>query len=378
MKFFHISDIHLGLKLNNRDLYEDQKYILQKIAETAKKHEPDVILIAGDVYDKSMPSADAISLFDNFITDLKNALKNVYILIISGNHDSPERLNLYRNILSNEKLFLVGVPPMKEDEFIEKVTLKDEYGEINFYLLPFVKPAMIRKIFSEEKLTYNDAVRKLILRENIDTTKRNIIVSHQFYLPAGKNAADIERSDTEIRTVGNIDEVKADILYDFDYAALGHLHKAMTVGKECVRYAGTPLQCSVNEAGQEKGILLVDIKEKGNITIEKIPLIPLRKIRKVEGRLEDILENSCEDYVNITVIDDELNSDAMNRIRAAFPFLLSVNKKTQNIDFEDKIIVTEDKNEIELIKEFLGDIDEAEEKILTDTLEEILQETEEV
>ncbi|MBO6303722.1 MAG: exonuclease SbcCD subunit D [Selenomonadaceae bacterium] len=368
MKFFHISDLHIGLNLLNRDLYDDQKFMLDKIINLAEKHQPNAIIMAGDIYDRSNPSAKANSLFDSFINGLKKVANGAYIFIISGNHDSAERLNLYRNILSRERLFLVGKPPMKEDEFIEKVTLKDEYGNVNFYLLPFVKPAMVKNIFEDEKLTYNDAVRKLILRENIDKNERNIIASHQFYLPVGKNAEEVERADEEIVTVGNIDEVKADVLYDFDYAALGHLHRGGTVGKDYVRYAGTPMQCSVSEVGQEKGILCVDIKEKGNINIEKIVINPLRKIRKLEGTLENILENPSEDYVNITISEDELNTDAMDRIRAAFPYLLKVIRKEQNLEDKKNFEIVNDKNEMDLIKDFLGEIDENEEKILNEIL----------
>lgn len=374
MKFFHISDLHIGLNLLNRDLYEDQKYILKKIAYLAKKNQPNAVIIAGDIYDRSNPSAEANSLFDEFINELKNAVKDAYIFIISGNHDSAERLNLYRNILSNEKLFLIGKPPMKEDEFIEKVTLKDEYGNVNFYLLPFVKPAMVKNIFDEEKLSYNDAVRKLILRENIDKSERNIIASHQFYLPLGTNAEEIERADEEIITVGNIDEVRADILYDFDYAALGHLHRGGSVGKDYIRYAGTPMQCSVSEAGQEKGILCVELKEKGNINIEKATINPLRKIRKIEGRLEDILENPSEDYVNISIIGEELNTDSMDKLRAAFPYLLKVIRKEKNTENKTNIEMAEDKNEMDILRDFLGDIEEDEEKILNEILLDIEEE----
>ncbi len=371
MKFFHVSDLHIGLNLLNRDLIEDQKFVLEKIIELTKKYEPNAIILAGDIYDRANPSAEAIALFDSFINELKNANENAYIFIISGNHDSAERINLYRNILSNEKLFLIGKPPMNKDEFIEKITLKDEYGNVNFYLLPFVKPGMVKNIFDDEKLTYNDAVRNLILRENIDKEERNVIASHQFYLPLGKTSEEAERTESEIVTVGNIDEVKADILRDFDYAALGHLHKAQTVGEYYIRYAGTPLECSISEAGQDKGILFVELKEKGDINIEKLVIEPLRKIRKIEGKIEDILENSSEDYVSVIVDDDELNSDIMDRLRAAFPYLLKVTRKEKDAIDKTQIVMVEDKNEFDLIKEFLGEIDEDEEQILREIMEEI-------
>ena len=266
MKFFHLSDLHIGLRLINRDLREDQEYILNQITEAACREKPDAIVIAGDIYDKAVPSAEAVELFDHFIAGLRKNLPNTEVMLISGNHDSGPRVNCFRSVLSKQQVHMIGLPPQREDEFIEKVMLQDEYGGVNFYLLPFVRPSMIKAVVGVDEngnnLSYNDTVHRMIEREGIDRSQRNVLVSHQFYLPVGKQAEDVERMDSEIRTVGNIDEVSGDILQQFDYAALGHIHKPMKVGDEFHRYCGTPLACSVSEAGQQKGIVMVEMREK--------------------------------------------------------------------------------------------------------------------
>ena len=253
MKFFHLSDLHIGLKLMNRDLREDQEHIFRQITETAARKQPDAVVIAGDIYDKAVPSAEAVEVFDHFIADLTAAVPRGAIMMISGNHDSAPRVNCFRNILSRQNLYMVGQPPQREDEYIEKVTLEDEHGKVNFYLLPFVKPSMVKMAVGTDEngnnLSYNETVRRLIERENIDQSQRNILVSHQFYLPSGKKAEEVERMDSEIRTVGNIDQVSADVLDVFDYGALGHIHKPMKAGRGRFRYFVTPLACSVCVAG---------------------------------------------------------------------------------------------------------------------------------
>ena len=248
MKFFHLSDLHIGLKLINRDLGEDQRYILKQITEAAEREKPDAVVIAGDIYDKAVPSGEAVELFDDFITDLTAALPEGTIMVISGNHDSASRLDCFRKVLSGQGLHMIGMPPRTEDEHIEKVTLQDEYGRVNFYLLPFVKPSMVRAVAGTEEnggsLSYDAAVRRLLEREAVDESQRNVLVSHQFYLPAGKKAEETERMDSEIRTVGDIDQVCADVLEPFDYGALGHIHKPQQVGGHPIWYAGSPLKYS--------------------------------------------------------------------------------------------------------------------------------------
>mgnify|MGYP000086077990 FL=1 len=235
MRFFHLSDLHIGLKLINRDLREDQEYIFDQITDYVKKETPQALVIAGDIYDKAVPSAEAVEVFDHLIAELTEAAPDMTIMIISGNHDSGPRINCFRGVLSRQNVHMIGIPPKTEEEFIEKVILQDAYGNVNFYLLPFVKPSMVKEITGTDEngnnLSYDETIHRLIEREKIDQDQRNILVSHQFYLPVGKTAEDVERMDSEIRTVGNIDEISADILGKFDYAALGHIHKPMKVGK---------------------------------------------------------------------------------------------------------------------------------------------------
>lgn len=211
-----------------------------------------------------------------------------------------------------------------------KIVLQDAYGPVNFYLLPFVKPSMVKQITgTDEKgnnLSYNETIRRLIAREDINESERNVFASHQFYLPVGKDADEIERMDSEIRTVGNIDEVSAEVLQVFDYAALGHIHKPMKVGSEYYRYCGTPLACSVSEAGQEKGVIEVELGAKGEVQTRVLPLKPLREIKVLKGSTEEVLAQSCVDYVSVT-LTDQPDFDTQDRIRAAFPYLLEIRRE---------------------------------------------------
>ena len=375
MKFFHLSDLHIGLKLINRDLAEDQKYIFKQIAEAAEKEQPDAILIAGDIYDKAIPSAEAVEVFDWFVSILRDAAPGAEIMMISGNHDSASRLNVFRNVLCHQRIHMIGLPPQKEDEQIAKISLEDGYGRVNFYLLPFVKPSMIKGIVGTDdngnNLSYNDSLHRLIAREKIDSGERNVLISHQFYVPVGKDCSEIERMDSEILTVGNIDEVKADVLTDFDYAALGHIHKPMKVGDERYRYCGTPLAYSVSEAGQQKGLLVVDMQEKGNVSVSVIPLEPLHQVRVIKGTLEEILKQGCDDYVSV-VLTDQVDYDVIdmqNRIRCEFPNVLEIRRETfRKAQYDQKILQDRELSVFELCSQFLGDLDAEEEELLRDVI----------
>lgn len=375
MKFFHLSDLHIGLKLINRDLREDQEYIFEQIIDAVRRKKPDAIVIAGDIYDKAVPSAEAVEVFDHFTGALKEAAPKTVIMMISGNHDSGPRVNCFRSVLNHQNIHMIGMPPKKEGEHIEKVILQDEYGPINFYLLPFVKPSMVKMITGTDEngnnLSYNEAIHRLIQRENVDETQRNILVSHQFYLPAGKKAEDVERMESEICTVGNIDQVSADILKKFDYAALGHIHKPMKVGSECVRYCGTPLACSVSEAGQEKGIVVVDIKEKGQLHTEVLPLVPLRQVKVVRGTLEQVLAQACKDYVTVVLTDkaDLDVIDMQDRLRLSFPGLLEIRRENGRMaDYSEKMAPEKLLDPFELCCQFLNETDEQEKEILQDII----------
>ena len=375
MKFFHLSDLHIGLKLMNHDMREDQEYILSEVIEVAGREKPDAIVIAGDIYDKAVPSAEAVEVFDRFLVGLTEAVPDAVIMMISGNHDSAPRIDCFRKVLSHQKVYMVGQPPRTEEEYIEKVILEDKDGKVNFYLLPFVKPSMVKQVVGVDEngnnLSYNETLHRLIGREKINSDERNVLVSHQFYLPSGKNAEDVERMDSEMRTVGNIDEVSADVLEKFDYVALGHIHKPMKVGSELYRYCGTPLACSVSEAQQQKGIIMVEMGVKGEIKTTILPLEPLRQVKVVKGTLEEVLKESCKDYVTV-ILTDKADLDVIDmqeRIRLAFPNLLEIRRENQRKTDYTRTLQTEELlDPYELCCSFLKDLDEEEKMILQDVL----------
>ena len=375
MKFFHLSDLHIGLKLMGYDLQEDQRHILRQIAEYAGREQPDAVVIAGDVYDKSIPSAEAASLFDDFISALVREAPESTVMIISGNHDSAARLNLFRSVLSSRKIHMIGLPPMQPEEHIEKVTLTDEHGPVHFYLLPFIKPSMVKPIVGVKEdgtlLSYDASLRGMIEREAIDTSARNVLVSHQFYLPSGTDPDTVERADSEIRTVGNIDEVSAQVLAPFDYAALGHIHKPMTVGDPFRRYSGTPIACSVSEEGQKKGIIVVEMKEKGMINARMLPLSPLRGVRVIRGTLQEVLAQACGDYVTVVLTDaaETAGPDLIDRLSGAFPYLMEVRREgLRSADYTSLFQPEQMPDPFELCCSFLKNADDTEKDLLRDVI----------
>lgn len=375
MNFFHLSDLHIGLKLLNRDMREDQEYILKQIADLAGEKQPDAVVIAGDIYDKAVPSAEAVEVFDKFISRLNEAAPRAEIMIVSGNHDSGTRVNLFRSVLQRHKIHMIGLPPQTPEEYIEKVTMPDEFGNVNFYLLPFVKPSMLKAIVGTDEsgnnLTYDETLRRLLQRENINTRERNVLVSHQFYLPAGTDPDEVERMDSEIVTVGNVDEVCADVLQPFDYAALGHIHKPMQVGSDRFRYCGTPLACSVSEAGQQKGIIWVKMGAKGNVGTEVLPLKPLRQVRVIRGDLEEVLQQGSDDYVTVVLTDkrDYDVIDMKDRLYLAFPNLLEIRRDVQRtVDYSLRREAAEKLAPFDLCNAFLKNLDEEEKMILRDVI----------
>ena len=384
MKFFHLSDLHIGLKLFNRDLREDQEYILRQITDIAVREQPQAVVIAGDIYDKAVPSAEAVEVFDRFIAGLNSALPDTAVMMIAGNHDSGPRINCFRSVLSRQNVYMIGQPPKVEGEQIEKVILKDESGPVNFYLLPFVRPSMVKQLTGVDEngnnLSYNEALHRLIGREEIDPSQRNVIVSHQFYLPSGTDAEAVERMDSEVRTVGNIDQISADILEQFDYAALGHIHKPMKAGSEFIRYCGTPLACSVSEAEQKKGIIMVELGDKGDRKTTVLPLEPLRQVQVIRGELEEVLGQACGDYATV-ILTDKADLDVLDmqdRIRSAFPNLLEIRRETmRRADYGRTYAVQEDLDPFELCCAFLNEPDDEEKALLRDvinTVQEVMQE----
>lgn len=373
MKLFHLSDLHLGLKLYNRDLSEDQAHICAQIADAAALEHPDAILIAGDIYDKSVPSAEAMMLFDRFIGMLTAAAPGVEIMCVSGNHDSAMRLNVYRDLLARQHVHMIGLPPMKPDEHIARVTLRDDHGPVDFHLLPFVKPSMVRGVVDDADgaLSYDECLRRLLAREAIDPTRRNVLVSHQFYILKGADAASVERMESEIPTVGNVDAVRADVLDPFDYAALGHIHKPMRVGRDTARYCGTPLQYSLSERGQRKGIVVVELHEKGRVDIRTLPLEPLRQVRLIRGTLSEVLAQGCDDYVAVLLTDtvDLDVLDMRDRLNAAFPRLLEIQRETlRGADYTVEYAPEAELDPFALCNAFLSDLDADEQALLQDVI----------
>ena len=357
MRIFHLSDLHIGLKLINRDLREDQEYILDQIIQKAAEKVPDAIVIAGDIYDKAVPSAEAVEVFDHFIGKLRNAVPDSVIMMISGNHDSAPRVNCFRSVLDRQKIYMIGIPPQTEEDHIEKVVLQDEYGPVNFYLLPFLKPGYVRLLCENETPgSYTEAVDAVLRREDIDFSERNVLVSHQFYTGNGETP---ETCDSELFSVGGIDNVDISAISRFDYAALGHLHKAQRVGAEHIRYCGTLLKYSVSEADLEKSLHLVTIGQKKEaVTIEKFPLHPLRDVQKVRGCLSGILSSADpkkrDDYVSVTLTDEIDPYRPKEQLEKVYSRILEVrtdNERTRKkLEFKDEDIRME--NPLETFSDF--------------------------
>ena len=342
MKFFHLSDLHIGKQLHHYNMIPEQRDILHKIVALTKKEQPDAVLIAGDIYDTPVPSAEAVSVFDEFLTELNNVEPKLTVCIIAGNHDSARRIDFAREILAKHRVVIAGMPPASAEDKMKKVSLSDKYGEVCIYLLPFVKPSYVRNLTEEEVPTYDAAVKLLVSRETIDPEKRNILISHQFYTAGGKEPV---TSDSEIRMVGGIENVDISALSAFDYAALGHIHRSQKIGAENIRYCGTPLQYSVSEAENEKSVTMVELREKGSgSSITELPLIPLRKVRKLSGHLEDILaqadEENCHDYVSITLTDEVEAYQPKEKLEQVYDHILEIkidNERTRRIlEFSDE------------------------------------------
>lgn len=331
MRFIHLSDLHIGKNVNGFSMLDEQRNAFKQVIGYIDTEKPDAVLIAGDIYDRTVPNVEAVRLFDDFLTDL--AAKEVTVILISGNHDSPERLNYASRLLLERKLYLCGV----FDGTLRSVMLSDEYGELKFWLLPFVKPSGVRSMFADKKIeSYTDAINVILESANIDYSKRNVLLSHQFYTSAGITPT---RSESEINPIGGLDAVDVELLSKFDYVALGHLHGAQGVGGN-VRYAGSPIKYSFSEWKQKKSVTIVDIKDKGNITITTLPLIPLHDMREIKGPLEQLMSDEVssrgnrEDYLRVILTDEEEIIDPMGKIRSIYPNVMALdfeNSRT-NID----------------------------------------------
>lgn len=306
MKFFHLSDLHIGKRLHNYSLIEDQQAVLDQIIGYARQLKPDAVLIAGDVYDKPQPSAEAVECFDHFLSGLTQTVPAV--MIISGNHDSAERLDFASSILAQQQVYISGKAPQAEDEMLKRVEMTDEYGTVDFYLMPFIRPSFVRHLFPENPPAgYNEAAAALLGRERIDYAgSRNVLLSHQFYV-SGTNTP--QTSESETISVGGIDQVDTAAISGFDYVALGHLHRAQQIGGPQIRYCGTPLKYSVSEAPDEKQLYVVELGAKGAaVKTEVYPLTAPHDVRRMSGTLEQLLNGADaaarEDYVSLTLTDE--------------------------------------------------------------------------
>ena len=377
MKFFHISDLHIGKKLREVDISKDQEHILNEIIKLADKERPDAFLIAGDIYDRSVPSANAINLFDDFITELES--RNIKVFIISGNHDSPERIQFANKILEKSGVYIAGT----FDGKLKSLVLEDKYGPINIYMLPFIKPSIVSNFFEDEIVdSYEKAASLVISKEDIDPNQRNVLLAHQFVT---NNGQEPEQSESESIRVGGLDNIDVSIFDKFDYVALGHIHRPQKVGRDTVRYCGTPLKYSFSEHNHKKSVTMLDFNEKNDITINKLPLYPLKDMRIIKDTLNNLLNSEeytkySDDYIYAIVTDEEELFDPIGQLRNIYKKILLLeieNTRSQYIE-NDLIFSTQikEKDPFLLFQEFYFsqnnvDISPSQEKILLEILNDL-------
>ena len=319
MKFLHLADLHLGKRVNGFSMLEDQAHILRQILAILDDEQPDGVLIAGDVYDKSVPSVEAVELLDGFLTELR--ARGVPVLLISGNHDSPERLAFGGRVMDSCGIHISPV----YDGALAPVTLQDAFGPVHVWLLPFVKPAHVRRWFPDADIeSYTDAVAEAVAHMDIDTAARNVLVTHQFVTGG-------TRSGSEELSVGGTDNVDSGVFAPFDYVALGHLHGAQQIDRPTIRYAGSPLKYSFSEASQRKSATIVTLDKKGAVDVRTVPLTPLRDLREVRGSYDELTARSFyehttyrSDYLHLILTDEQDVFDAMSRLRTIYPYLMTL------------------------------------------------------
>ena len=329
MRLAHISDLHLGKRVNEFSMLEDQRYIVKQIESILEEEAADAVLIAGDVYDKPVPPGEAVRLFDGFLTALAD--RGIHVFVISGNHDSPERIAFGSRLMEKSRVYMAPV----YDGHVSPIELRDAYGSVHVYMLPFVKPAVVKKCWPEEGIeTYEDAVGCAVAHmkeEAFVPEARNVLVAHQLVIGAS-------RCDSEEVSVGGLDQVSAALFRDFDYTALGHIHGPQNAGGERIRYCGSPLKYSFSEAGHVKSVTIVDLEEKGNVRVRTRPLIPLHDMREIRGSYEEVVSRdfyrgtAVDDYLHITLTDEEDILDAMGKLRAIYPNIMRLdydNRRTR-------------------------------------------------
>ena len=349
LKFFHISDLHIGKRLNEIPLIDDQQYILGRILGLVDSEKPDAVLICGDVYDKPVPPAEAVRVFDDFLTALSD--RSVAAIVISGNHDSPERIAFGARLLSRSGVYVSPV----YDGGLAYVDLPDDFGEVRFWLMPFLKPVNVRRFYPDAPITdYSSAVREVIAQANVDFSKRNVLLCHQ-------NVTNTTSTHADEISIGGLDNVDFDIFDGFDYVALGHIHTVASVGRAEVRFCGAPLEYSFNECGRELTVTCVELKEKGDARIKLLPLEPLHRLRRLKGSFEQVTAPDFEpcvprdDYVHITLTDEEDIVDAVGRLRTVYPNLMQLeydNRRTRASQSVADGCSDEDKSPLDLFGEF--------------------------
>lgn len=354
MKLMHVGDLHLGKSLGDFDLIEDQEYMLNQLLEIVEKQAVDAVLIAGDVYDKAIPSEAATRMLDYFLSNL--AKRNVYVYMVSGNHDSDERLNYGSDLFETNHIFI----STKYNGNLYKQTLRIGQDEADIYLLPFVKASQVRHFLPDAKIeTYDDAVRAILEKANIDEARSNVLVAHQFV--AGKSE-DPELSGSEglgTQSVGTVEKIGYDCFDVFDYVALGHIHSPQQVGRKEVRYSGSPLKYSLSEVNNEKSVPLVTVSGKGKVEIELVPIKPMRNMRHLKGKIKDLLDKAnvtaTEDFIYATLTDEEIVSDAMGIFQQFYPNTVKIdydNSHTREIEQVDISKIAENRSFAELISDF--------------------------
>ena len=353
MRLLHCSDLHLGKRVHECSMTEEQRHILKQIASIAVAQQVDGIIIAGDLYDKLVPSIEAVGLLDEFLTSLWEQHLPVYL--ISGNHDSPERLSFGTQLLEQNDVYLAGVFTGKA----QHLSLQDAYGALELYLLPFIKPAVVRSFYPEESIeTYEDAVRVALSHSHIDPQKRNVLVAHQFVTNNGREP---ERSDSETLSVGALDQVDVSLFDGFDYVALGHIHGPQKIGRETVRYCGSPLKYSFSEWRHKKSVTIVELKEKGIVLLEQVPLQPIHDLREIRGTLSSLLQPEVvaqgdpQDYLRVILTDEIPPYDPLGQLRQVYPNLLRLDFERNEVTAMESITAAQDVEEktiMELFSDF--------------------------
>lgn len=353
MRLLHCSDLHLGKRVHECSMTEEQRHILKQIASIAVAQQVDGIIIAGDLYDKLVPSIEAVGLLDEFLTSLWEQHLPVYL--ISGNHDSPERLSFGTQLLEQNDVYLAGVFTGKA----QHLSLQDAYGALELYLLPFIKPAVVRSFYPEESIeTYEDAVRVALSHSDIDPQKRNVLVAHQFVTNNGREP---ERSDSETLSVGALDQVDVSLFDGFDYVALGHIHGPQKIGRETVRYCGSPLKYSFSEWRHKKSVTIVELKEKGIVLLEQVPLQPIHDLREIRGTLSSLLQPEVvaqgdpQDYLRVILTNEIPPYDPLGQLRQVYPNLLRLDFERNEVAAMESITAAQDVEEktiMELFSDF--------------------------